>query len=769
MIKNRLASFASFVVTRKHYIFVLVLCLSLPAGYYTAMQKHDNHLDAYFEDTNTEWIHYKDFQRTYGNDELEVVIVHGDNLFTKKNIQIIRDLTEAINGISGVNRVTSITEAESPVNENGDDTVNFMKFFPEKNLSREGLEKGRKRIEESHLIQNYLISEDAKTAAVVVLLDPLSEKEKINTSRKIFETAKKIIDGRIEFRVAGIPVVEADLNAIGVREGIILGSATYIMIFIVILLLLKDFTLAILAQVNLLVTFLYGIGLFVFCGETFNMVTVSMGVVLLAICIADDIHLLVQYKDDYEKLNQDPEKAIKQTIKHVFVPCLFTTLTTAVGFLSFVTGTIRPTRIYGIFTATGVITAFFLTMAFLPSLVLLFHNRIHKQKGRENEIQKVRQKMPVLNRVIDKIGVFSIHRHKAIGFIGIFIVVFSIMGIAKIRFETNLLAYFPEDNKTKQDYRFIENNLGGVNPVIMRVKSLSDPSAFNSPANLMMIDDIQQKIMERSDYFSSSISIADVMKEIHMAFNNGSKDDYTVSGNELDIADYYELAPGDIVDRLVSPEKDEAIITFMTKWKTLEVSKGIFLFIDNVMKNGLENGFRYELTGYKTLFISLGDRIKESQLRSLVAAVIVIFVMMLFVCRSFSLTLIAMIPNLLPIIMTYGIMGWMDIPLDLVTLMIGSIVMGIAVDDTIHFIVWLRRNVQSGLPLEEALLKTYKDVGKPIVITTVILFMGFIICILGTMVPTKFFGVLVAFSLLFALLGDIFMLPSLILIFRPKI
>ena len=150
-------------------------------------------------------------------------------------------------------------------------------------------------------------------------------------------------------------------------------------------------------------------------------------------------------------------------------------------------------------------------------------------------------------------------------------------------------------------------------------------------------------------------------------------------------------------------------------------------------------------------------------------AFIIIFFMMFFVCKTIKLTIISMVPNLFPIFLTLGIMGWFNIPLDVSTIMIASVTLGIAVDDTIHYLVWFRRNISSGMDTKPALVKALRDVGKPIVITSVVLLFGFIVLLTGSIKPTQTFGALTALAMLLALVGDLFLLPMLILIFKPEI
>ena len=185
------------------------------------------------------------------------------------------------------------------------------------------------------------------------------------------------------------------------------------------------------------------------------------------------------------------------------------------------------------------------------------------------------------------------------------------------------------------------------------------------------------------------------------------------------------------------------------------------------MRKTLGDNFTYKFTGLSPLYLTMGENLQDSQIRSFLVAFCIILVMMYFVCRNIPLTIISMIPNIFPIMMTMGVMGWFDIPLDVATIMIASVVIGIAVDDTIHYITWYRRNIADGKGNGEALQKAFQDVGKPIIITSLVLSCGFLVLIMGTVRPTQTFGALTAFSMVAALLGDLLILPAIIRYFNP--
>ena len=212
----------------------------------------------------------------------------------------------------------------------------------------------------------------------------------------------------------------------------------------------------------------------------------------------------------------------------------------------------------------------------------------------------------------------------------------------------------------------------------------------------------------------------------------------------------------------------ETRLSFQSTWDSNETANQLSNYIHSYLSEKLGDNYTFKITGLSSLYLHMEANLRLSQKRSFLIAFGIIFLMMLGITRNLKMALICMIPNLFPIVVTLGIMGWQDIPLDVSTIMIANVTIGIAIDDTIHFIVWFRRNMEKGLTHADAIVQTLKDVGKPVFITTVVLFMGFFVLVLGAINPTRAFGVLTALSMLFALMGDLFILPSLIMIFKPS-
>ncbi len=765
-------SLIDLIIKRSRYILAAILLISLPMLYASIHQKFFNHVDIFFEENDPDILFYKNFQKTYGNEELAVILFTERDIFTRENIELIRKMTSHIDKSEGISRVFSLTNAEEALGT--EDTVIFKSIIPEEELDQQSLTSLRKKALTNNTLVNNLISRDGKTTAILIELEPIRDNmKKREILRGIMDSCNEIAGRRTKLHFAGVPYVEVELNSLTENDFFTFTPIIFLIIFLIVTMMLKKISLSLLCQLNLLLSLIWGVGIFSFCGETLNMVTMIMGAVLLAIAVADSIHILSHYREVYALNGCNHVDAVRDAAKYVWLPCLFTSLTTGIGFFSFITSSIRPVKILGVFTSIGVMIAFILTITFLPATLILLKDRFAEDRDYRltQEIHREVQSHDdsLFTRILMSIGKFSTGKSKTVFILLLSILAITIMGALRIEFETNTMNYLPDDSTIRNDISYIENNFGGTIPFVLLVRAKSREFDFNHYESLKLIDEIQSDLMKGINQFSTSLSIADYFKEINQAFNGNDEGYYRIPENRLDILDFYEIGDSNVLDRIIAPDRMEARISFQSRWESNETAKGIDTFISRYMKDKLGDNYTYKFTGLSSLYLHMEFNLKESQIRSFLLAFVIIFAMMFFVCGNVKLTILSMIPNLFPIILTLGIMGWYKIPLDVSTIMIASITIGIAVDDTIHFIVWFKRNLASGMDIRSSLMKTFSDVGKPIAITSIVLFLGFFILIMGSIKPTQAFGVLTAFSMLFAVMGDLFILPALLMIFKPNI
>ncbi|MFP4531699.1 MAG: efflux RND transporter permease subunit [Desulfobacterales bacterium] len=752
------------ILSRPRRIFGVVMLFTLVFLYGFFQQSHNNHIEVFFESGDSRYATYQKFQEIFGNEEFSVVALAHEDLFINEKLSIIRELTDALKRVDGVDRVVSITNVEAFFGT--EEAIMLRRIVPNERLSQAKLAAAKERALANRFVSDHILTPDAQMTAIHVELEALKEEAKRKTSYAILDIAKRIAAPHFDLYCSGPSFVEVEMNRLSEKDFKTFIPVILALIFILTVILLRQFSLALLCEINLLVILIWAVGLYVLCGEKFNIITNTMGAILLAIAIADSIHILSHLKETIRQNHSAIVPALKKTVRQVWFPCLFTSLTTGAGFLSFATSDIRPVAILGIFTAVGVVLAFFLSMATLPPLIILNGHRVARA------LAHIKEKGPGRNdlfaRSLKYMGRFAVRWRWLLFVVCVGVLILAVFGMTRLRFETNTFNYLPEGNRIKSDFKVIEKHFGGTIPFIVWIRA-DAPRAFENPQTVKQINTIQQHLLGENKDLTHAFSVVNYLKEFNQAINANEPADYKVPDSRLDIADAYELGDPAVLDRIISLDHQEIALTFLSTWKSNEAGYRLHDQARRYLEKELENGFTFHITGLSSLYLRMDKNLQEGQQRSFGMAFIIIFFVMLFVCRSFWLAVFSMIPNLFPIIMTLGLMGWFGIPLDVATTMIASVTIGIAVDDTIHFIAWLRRN--SGLKEDagEAVIQTFADVGKPIVMTTLLLFCGFFVLILGSILPTKMFGMLTAFAMGFAMIGDMFVLPPLILIFKPKL
>lgn len=756
------------ILARPRRVVFLFLLITAPFGYFYTQQQFLNNLDIFFPHDDPGLIAYKNFQRKYGNDETALILVSGKSVFANEPIHIIRNISEMLKESEYVQRVFSITEEEEPVGV--EDGIEFRRTIPAGRLNHEQLEKIRiKVLGDENLVKN-LVSADGTTAIILMELAPIpSDEERHRALQEIRKNAVQLSAGRVRLRFSGM-YIDDEMYTFSGRDYRIFTPVTLLIIFVVTLALIRSVSLSLLSMLNLGVILIWSMGMFTLCGEAINMVTTVIAPILMAVSIADAIHLLFHYQDMAAIERQKPVTAVQSTVEAVWLPCLFTSITTAIGFLSFIVSNVRPPRIVGIYTAIGVLIAFFVTMVFLPAVLSLLSGWLVKKRSSTKTVPRpVPTDVPAhktdrFSRIVVSFGTFAIDRYKSISLLFFLIIGVSVIGIFNIRFETNISSYLPDTSMAKQDLDFLREKIGGYSDLEVLVQARSRKVDFTHPESLRLVDAVKQELLRKLP-LTAPLSIAEYFKKMNRAFNGGQSIFYQIPSSRMDVLDFYELGDPEILDRLVSGDRMETRISVRFMWASTEKAKEILDRVEALLNEKINSDYNFVVNGRNKLYIQMVTNLKSSQLRSFASAFCLIFIVMLFICKNAKLALLSMIPNLFPILTTLGIMGLYDIPLNVTNIMIASVTIGIAVDDTIHFIVWFRRSSMSGMSVRNAILSTFKMVGKPLVTTTLVLCLGFFILLLGSITPTRTFGLLTGMSLFFALAADLLFLPPLILLF----
>lgn len=759
-----------FIIRFYKRVGLILLLATLPFAYYYTQQHFYSHVSMFFDKRDPAITYYNQFQKKFGNDEVAAIVFQSGNIFTKENIELIKKMTTVVQSLDDVERVLSLTEAQ--VAEPHGDTVSFRKLIPENaDLSQADLDDIRAKSLAHPVISGNLISKDGTITALMVNLAPMP-----NTDRKhevlnhIRDKVLALAGDKARLLFSGEPYLEVEIEGLTRRDNMVFIPLTIVIIVALVFVMMRSFSLTVLCQINIMVILMWAIGLLIMCGETLNTMTVLIAPIIIAISIADTIHILSYYKECYRENGGRHTEAVSQSLKSLWVPCLLTSLTTGVGFLSFVTSMIRPVKTVGIFTSIGVMIGFAMTIALLPVMMMVMRKWLEKsmvrQTGRPSLTVEENDRFTAM---LTWISHTVTDHYKLVCLIFLMITGVVSLGLSKLEYKTASITYLKDSNTLKQDILFVDRNFRGTIPVELVLRAQSPDLDFTHPESLKMVELIQERLMEgNKDLYTTTFSVADYIKENNRAFNGNSPSFDVIPGNRSDILDYYELGDAEMLNRVITPDRMEARISFASRFVIDKKSTNFVDYLDTHIRPLLGNRYILTFTGMSGLYITLDRNLKISQARSFISAFILIFFMMLFVCKNLKLTVISMIPNLFPIIVTMGFMGLFDIPLDGCTIMIASVTIGIAVDDTIHFITWFRRNTLEGMNTSDAIRKTFRDTGKPIVMTSLVLCIAYLVITLGSVKPAIAFGALAGMAMFLALIGDLFIMPALLMVFKPS-
>jgi len=608
----------------RHFKITLIIIagFTLFFTYQYFQQTHNNHIEIFFEDDDPLYMAYEKFQESYGNEEYGIIALKSNDLFSNKSFAVIRALTKTLENINGIDRVLSLSNVEEFYGE--DDTVELRKIIPNGELTADQIQYVKHRTFENKFVREHLISESGTMTALHVELEKLGEKEKRNAVLAMKNAAEQIAGSQFAIHCSGSSLVEVEMNRLSERDFNLFVPAIIVLIMVFILILFRRITLAILCQVNLVVILLWGVGFFVFCGEKFNITTNAMGAILLAIAIADSVHILSHLKETGQKTDLETIPAIKHTVRQIWFPCLFTSLTTGAGFLSFYISDIRPVAMLGLFTAISVIFAFFLSVTTLPALMILM------QKFLTNSLKSFKtEKQPGtqpdrFTQALTLCARFATRQKTALFILFIGVLIFSVAGIMRIKFETNTFHYLPDTNQIKTDLLVIEDNFGGTIPFIVVIQAKKGTD-FTEPATVKLIEKFEDKFVTENKQITSAFSIVEYVKEFNQAFNSNDPLYYSIPDSRLDIADAFELGDTEILERIISLDHKEIIVTFNTIWDSNESGYRLHEQVTAYLTETLKSDFSFHITGLSSLYLTMEKHLQESQIRSFFIAFTIIY------------------------------------------------------------------------------------------------------------------------------------------------
>ncbi len=602
-----------------------------------------------------------------------------------------------------------------------------------------------------HLVGSFFPI-NAKSLSIYIKTDDVLSKNKSDSLAKNIEAAlKKFKFDNIHF-VGRIFAQNVYLNNLQ-KEFIIFICLSFIVIVIFLWFSFRSIYGIVVPVIIVLISILWTLGIMKLCGKSIDIMTAMLPTMIFIAGMSDVVHFFSKYFEEMAK-GTSREKIYPLILKEVGFPTFLTLLTTVVGFLSLLFSSIRPIKEFGIYTSVGVTIAFILTYTLLPALLYFFTpKKLVTVHGTNNRTYNLMRN-----------GLFWIFRHqKTILVTTSIILVLSVVGIFNIKVNNILLEDLNDKVKIKQDFNFFDENYSGVRPFSMLItlkdkkKSVWD---YDVITELNKVDEFIKKEYDAGFLLSP----ASLVKSIYQNSNDDrsgvfpAKDDYEPISKQLK-----SNKKNKEVKRLITTDglqtRVSAKIRDMGSLKATQHNLNLITFID---KNINPELLQFEITGAAHLIDRNNEYMVNNMTQGFIFSLVVIGLLTFFLHRSWRMVLVFILPNVIPLVIIGGIMGFAGIELKAATSLVFSIAFGIATDDTIHFISRLKIELGYGKSLMYAFKRTYFETGKPIILTTFILLGGFMTLMISNFQSTFYFGFLICITVIIAVLADIFVLPVLL-------
>jgi predicted RND superfamily exporter protein len=756
-------AFARWLVSHPVPVVVVTLVATLLLGARAVHIRFENALDSMLPAGDPAVAYYERTRTLFGSDDVAVVGVIADDLFAPQTIEKLAHVTDALAKIEGVERVLSIANAVDPAA----DVLHPPRLLPHIPPTPGEVEALRKKLASTPLYGKNMISDDGKGAAINVFFRPLTDAEYVDFQiddhiRQILRTAggpeRFFYTGAAHVKQAAVELMRQDLF-----------HFTPLAIGLVVVALWLAFRTrrgVVLPLASVVIAVVWTLGIMVLAGKGITIGTFVLPPLLLVVGASYAIHVMARY---YEQaaIGGDRKDVVVRGFQRVWMPLAISAVVTVIGFGSLMVNRIPAIFELGLFAVVGIVCLTITSLTFLPAVLALLALPAAAARGQA----AVSPLVPLLGWIARLVY----EERRAILAGAVMVGAVALVGARFIHVDSDFLSYFSPRAEVRRANETINHEIVGSNPFYVVIEA-REPGALRRWEVLKHVRDLQQYLATLPGV-TSSLSLVDYLELLETGLNAGGEGDFIVDpqGNIVPAAKpatFWEepknLEPVlKMIDAspatfkgVVTADFGKASILVRTNLSGSRAIEKTLADIREYVAGHFPADLPVQLTGNLVLLTGTTSDIVAGQIESLGIALGVIFAVMALMFLSVRIGFLAIVPNLLPIIIFFGVMGWLGILLNLGTSLIATIALGIAVDSTIHYMARLNLELQGETDQAAAISRTLRTVGVPIVYTTVALFFGFLTFALSSFVPIQSFGVLSGVTMATALGANLVLLPT---------
>ena len=739
-----------FIIKHRWLIIILSLLVAGFFGYQIFRAEINPDLESYIYEGMPSRINTNMIEEIFGGDEMVLILFSTDDVLNKETLSRVKKVNRQLKEIPGIDETLSLFDAKNIKGEDGamfvDPAIRRLPKTPD------GWTKLRKELKENELVHKVLVSADFTKTSIIATLEYEAQDE------EIVAAIEQVLDenpGKEVTYTGGLPYMKAIMAKEMAGEfRLLMGIGLGIML-VMLFFFFREARGVFLPFFVVVLSILFAMGLMPLAGWQMSIITLLLPIMLIAIANDYGIHLMAKYQEyNIAGNNSSAGNIARGVYTSLRSPILLTGITTIAGILCLLSHKMIPAKQLGVVAAAGIGFALLLSLLFIPAAISI----LGKSKP---VLSENRSRKPVIDRFLAATGRMVNRRPKQIIGVATVLMLLSGAGTFLLKVDTNLVNFFPDKHPAKVSARIINETFGGSQNISILVEGdILDPGV------MAQIDRYETELKQHPAV-GNVMSIAGIIREISKALNDKGDPYYDmVPGDRNALAQYLELymMSGD-------PEDLERLVDFdfQKAQVMVRVNDGSNMALKSVLEEIREitGPAITRIGGYGLITADLADLVVRGQVTSLIFALAVVFVLLAWLFRSLPAGLIASLPLAFSMLVLFGWMGYLGVKLDVATALMSSVMIGVGVDYTIHFLWRYKAERQKGLVPADAVLKTLTTTGRGISFNALSVILGFCALPFSVFLPIKVFGFLVMVSIFTCLVGALVLIPALVLIFRP--
>lgn len=772
---------AAFILKHRIIIMLSTALITIFSAIFIPGLKVNSDVLSYLPDDDPVAELFDEVGIRFGGNQTAVIGIRTDDVFTYEMLSKIRDITDSVKSCPGIRSAISLSNIIDIREVDSVLTVSQLIDPYEIPQEREALDSIRDYALSKGFYKGFIISEDCKLTMVAAKIDqeftePIDtnlQGEELMTyyqtkypdvydfeqhgdsmrvlynKAKVSDFLKKKLETHFpdtEFHFGGLSFMTKEISDIIMKDILLLGPIAMLFILIALFLGFRNFRGVIMPIATVLIAIIWTLGFMVLAGYEISLITNASPIILLAVGSAYTLHVVNRIQIAASS-GKSYSECLKDALTYIIVPVFLAAVTTMIGFLSFIYGSyLVMIRDFGIITALGVVFSLMLSVSFAPAVLTYFPVKPKSETEKNRGLIRW-----LLN------GLYSLTRNHT-GWVGIgWIVLIGLMlwGASRIERRVDLLDYFKENHPSRVSEKMLREAFGGTIPVYVQVKgNVQTPEVLNTMKEI-------ENFLKGQSIVTHVQSVATLIEEMNDIMGEGK----VVPQDEAKIQNLWFLLDGqEVMDQLVTPGLDyglvQGVITTSDSRQMATLVDSLDVFIKQLP---VSENISVVQTGFPSVYKQLDESIINSQQQSMAIAIILVFIFVSALLRSIGKGLLTVLPIFATLFVLFGFLGWTGVPLDVATVLVASVSIGIGIDYAIHFISLYSHEQKLGNSFNDALLKAYQGSGNSIVINVFSVTLGFLVLLFSDLVPLQRFGASVAVTMVVSGLAALTLMPAIII------